>query len=1029
MPQFITAAIAAIGTYLGGTAGAFLIMNAAAVASGAILIGGLAYSAYSRSRAKRKATDAFNDAQQDRMVTVVSSVMNAELVLGRVRKGGSVFFRGSTGQYKATFLLGQTLAGHSCDGIEQIYLADQPVTLDSNGYVLDAPYNQARKIPSEKAVPGLETLVTLDHDPVAGSVSAWVDGGELYPDSPLECTVSGRDVTILGDPNTWISGAVIRYQRTETNSYVRVWWELGAPGAPADARAMELFPGVITAAHRGEGDTKLWTEFTFNESAFPSGLPTVTALLRGDNTIYDPRTGLTGFTENVALHMRHVYQHDSFGKSEISAAEDVRFAAEANACDLSTNYVVNGVTTTRALYKSALVAPFGTPARDLFDTLSQAMGGMWAYAGGELYLRAGVYTAPVRSFTDADIAVVTSNGEQKRQNPISITVHRERARKFNTVPLRIWDAAQDYKMAPITPLTSAALKLRDGKELVDAEVTLTAVTYAPQAQHIAGIMMRDARDPMTIRLPFKLRAYPVELFDTIELTRARNGFVSKTYMVLSREWDYSNGIVWQTLKETNAAILTVDAAFLSQGYASNTALPRPFDLEPVVLSADRIHSGTDELVEQPGGGWLTVVRVEFDAVLDESVANGGSIEFEWTPVGSNKWTRVVVDGRATQALLVGPQDGQAILVQNRVRNKLGVSDWSVHVGHLVLGKSALPSEITSFSVDGDGVATWTPVDDRDVRSGGGYKIKWQPGVNRSWGDASPLHEGLLTETPYRIEIRPIGQATYMIKAVDSSGNESENPAYSITDLGDPIVANVVVTTDYQALGFPGAITNATVSGGELLADADASPLAWNPNPATAAWTLDTNPGWTTTTYKDVTYTPDVFIVEAADEGAQLTLPHEIEATAYLISYRRDGDALAWTSDDEPAWSDDAALAWSDEEDYRPWPGTVTAREGRYELQITTQSRLVQSVVSEFAAQLDVPDIFENVGRVSILAAGTVIPATKPFREVTGIGLTLVADGGTAESVRIEDETTRTVTTRNAANVAVDGTVLATLQGY
>jgi len=44
-------------------------------------------------------------------------------------------------------------------------------------------------------------------------------------------------------------------------------------------------------------------------------------------------------------------------------------------------------------------------------------------------------------------------------------------------------------------------------------------------------------------------------------------------------------------------------------------------------------------------------------------------------------------------------------------------------------------------------------------------------------------------------------------------------------------------------------------------------------------------------------------------------------------------------------------------------------------------------------------------------------------------LTLVADGGSAVHARVENITTRTVTTRNAADVGVAGTVLATLQGY
>src|SRR6185436_8401427 len=91
----------------------------------------------------------------------------------------------------------------------------------------------------------------------------------------------------------------------------------------------------------------------------------------------------------------------------------------------------------------------------------------------------------------------------------------------------------------------------------------------------------------------------------------------------------------------------------------------------------------------------------------------------------------------------------------------------------------------------------------------GYRLKYQPGTSRSWGDAIPLHNGVITNSPYDMLVVPSGPVTIMVKAVDSSttanpeGNESQNAAYIVTDLGDPIVANVVETFDLKAAGFIG----------------------------------------------------------------------------------------------------------------------------------------------------------------------------------------------------------------------------------
>jgi hypothetical protein len=206
------------------------------------------------------------------------------------------------------------------------------------------------------------------------------------------------------------------------------------------------------------------------------------------------------------------------------------------------------------------VLPFGGPARDALDDLAQAMGGQWAYSGGEFHLRAGGYTASVLTLTDADLAVVQRDQDgSENQSPVNITTHRARDQMFNVVTATIWDAAQDYKQTTLTPLKGAALITRDGVELVQ-DVQMPAVGYAPQALHISGIMLRDARDPMAVALPFKLSAYRVELFDTISLTLDRYGWTAKTFIVLGREWS-GDGSILLTLKETTAAIFTMDADF------------------------------------------------------------------------------------------------------------------------------------------------------------------------------------------------------------------------------------------------------------------------------------------------------------------------------------------------------------------------------------------------------------------------------------------------------------------------------------
>jgi hypothetical protein len=984
---------------------------------------------YESRKAAKQQRASYNSAQVDRFANVMTSVAQRELVMGRVRKGGAVYFRGTSGYYRERFMAHLALAGHEIDAVEQVYLNDELVSLDPDGYVTTAPYNQTRKVSGQVTLTEGATGTTLPQAPIDGTVSVAAplqyDGdGSPIPGRWLPFTRAGSTIT-LGSPVATGESAVVAYQYIENTPYVRVRWELGSPNAVADARTREIFPDLWTENHRAQGVAKLIAEFVYNDSVFTNGIPALSAVIRGAR-IYDPRSGLTQWSENPALMQRHVYTHPFFGKASVNAAEEARIIAAANACDTSQPYTLpGGVVDTEPLYQAALVAQYGTPAKSLLDDLAQAMAGLWGIFGGELHIRAGVYTAPVMTLTDADLAVVQRKGDQEEQDQITISPHRERNDKFNVVNPRIWDRGQSFKDVALTPVRSAALITADLQELA-IDVPMPAIFFAPQAQHVAGVMMRDARDPLVFDAPFKMTAYPLEPFDTVAVTLDRYGWVAKTFMILERVWDRQRGVVRLAMKETSAAIYTPDAVFLAQGYALNTALPNPWDIEPPAIS---IASGTSELLIAADGTVLTRVRVSWLPITDTRVTFGGQVEVQWLAVGSDQWHSILVDGSSSDLYIYGVSDGMIILVRARARTQMAASDWCAQQLHIVVGKTAPPSNVASFAVDQDGIATWATVPDADVRSGGGYRLRWQPGNNRSWGDASPLHDGLIGESPYPIRVRPVGTATIMVKAVDSSGNESPTATACVVNLGNPIVENVVTTTDYQAAGFPGTALNASLIGGNLVADADPSPLAWDPNENTSGWTLDTDPGWTVITYKAITYTPSVLIVAAGDDGEQLTLQQAVTATAFLISYRRDGDALAWTADGEPGWTDDAGPGWTTEA-YRPWPGTVTVREGRYEFQITTQSRDVQSVISQLVAQIDVPDVVENVGQVSVSSLGnTVVPVTKTFRVVTGIGLTLVGDGGTAVNARVESLETRTITTRDAANAAVNGTVIATVQGY
>lgn len=993
---------------------------AATVAAYAItLIGTLALSSYQKRKAERAARAQFDAAQVDRLANVPATVAPRELVLGRVRKGGHVFFKTSVGQYKELFIMCIAVAAHEIDAIENVYFNDQPVDLNAQGQVTTAPYGQAATISAQKT--SFSTTIVLDFDPLPGSVSAIESPIGMVGGHEVQCSVDGRTVTIINPLPGWYF--TVNYQYSGFNSFARVRFHYGEPGQQADQELVQMLPGVWTNDHKVSGVAYIVCHFAYSDTAFPSGIPNVTVLMRGAK-IYDPRDGVIRWTENPALMMRHVILHPQFGKrADMTASEDARISAAANACDTPIDYGAGGVATFRA----ACVFPFGSAPRDALDDLSQAMGGEWAFASGEYFVRAGVYQLPVMFLDEKDLAVVQrSNDGSVSQSSITISPHRARNDKFNTVAIRIWDQAANYVETPITPFRADALVADDGAEL-SLEVTMPAVFSGAQAYYIAGIMLRDSRDPLTVTLPFKMRAYPLELFDTIALTLARYGWVMKQFRIMSRSFS-PEGLVQLTLKETNYQIYAYGASFVPAGYSQNSGLPKPWDIHPPVITS--ISSGEGELIVQTDGTVVNAVRVTWQAISDQSIVIGGTVEVQYRVLPDGPWISVAVPGDATEIKFSGLDDLALILIRARTRNTLAVSDWSAQQLHQVIGKTEPPPNVENLLISADGVLSWSLP--RRVPDLAGFVFRFHYSQNLDWNSAAPLHDGLVTESPWQPENRPGGVVTIMVKAQDTSGNQSFLVGSVVMNLGDPPIANVIEEWDYKALGWP--FDAGESSGWTFISDdptADALDSFYGSDNQ-AFYGGDTDPLYKAESYAEMVYVTTPLAINTALAGSIMTLVAEYEGVDLRIEYRLAGPGAFYGPDSDSFYGSDGDSLYGAAGSWQPWPGQLAVANDVYQFRVTLGAGATRGILKNLFVTVDAPDIEEQVNDLPVVVGGTLIPYTKPFTVIKNIQITLQANASsavTAESTKTPNLSPK-VTAYNAAHASVGGaSVDLTLKGY
>lgn len=621
-----------------------------------------------------------------------------------------------------------------------------------------------------------------------------------------------------------------------------------------------------------------------------------------------------GWSDNPALLMRYVYTHPWLGNIVPSAEEEARFIAAANACDIPTTYTVDGAPqASRALYKAGGVWRFdgGAPSNILND-LTQAMGGAWAFAGGELHLRPGVYMSPVLTLTDADLAVVQRNGATETQAPIEVLVHRPTADAVNTIKPVIYDADNEYKQMDLKEVTSAALVARDGATLSQS-MQLMAVNYAPQAKHIAGIILRDGRDPLVVKAPFKMRAYPLEMFDTITLRLTELG-IDGTFLVIGRS--FVAGVVNLTLRETAAQITTLDADFTPEGYATNSNLPKPWDLP--AIGALTVQSGDAYLLRAGDGTVRPAMWVTWPTVTTAAVLQGGTVEVDYRLATATKWTTLVAPGDSTEVLIGDITDGNHYAVRARLCSSIYKGDYSLMVSHTVVGKTTPPPAFDSFGVrlQPDGTrqfnfsysVTATPPDWL------GAEIRYLSGSFAApvWDNMVPLQDGTsyYTHSPVEINAPQGGTYTFACKSLDTSGNESayllQTVALNRRRLGTPHGF-----FDEQAEGWVGSKTGcvAVLSSGGLVIEAiDAT--TWDTLPST--WD-----GWTH--WNKAPATTIIYTGPVRDLGSVLTALLDADLLLdgnYLQEIKTSADNTTWTS-----WgsTSDAFTAR-----YIQWRITVTA---------------------------------------------------------------------------------------------------------
>jgi hypothetical protein len=572
----------------------------------------------------------------------------------------------------------------------------------------------------------------------------------------------------LNDEVITLSGASVtvpeRYDGKVTIAqYLGTTTQTADTGLITETAGLPLNEGRWTSAHRLQGIAYLYTKFVYNASAFPNGLPAVSAVIRGKK-VYDPRDTNQDvddettwvWSNNPALCLRD-YLTSEYGLNQpADRIDDSLVIAAANICDQTVEgekrYTCNGAFTTND--EPATVA----------TNIVSSMGGLLWYGQGKWRMKAAAWTAPTVSFTEDDL-----------RSSISLSTRHSRRDNFNSVKGTFRGPLSDWQPADYPEVTDPAFLEADNNLANVLDFPLAFTSSDLTAQRIARIALNRNREQLTFSASFGMRAFQVQVGDFININNERFGFVNKPFEVTEWNFGLTEGLdiqVRMTLREISEGVFT--GAVGSTFEQNNTTLPNPFDVPAVTFDGDPV---TETVIRADGG-------VVSNAIIEWNVSDDAFVDryvLRWRKTGSTDVQSVFVLG--TYYSIPDVETGVSYTIEIAARNLLGItSPFTERVVTFTADVTA-PSAPTPTSATGGFqqiTVRWTNPSQKDLK-----EVEVYANTSNTTSGASLV--GKISGDTF-VHSVPVQNTTryYFFKAVDFTGNTSGfSTGVSGTTLADP----------------------------------------------------------------------------------------------------------------------------------------------------------------------------------------------------------------------------------------------------
>jgi len=578
--------------------------------------------------------------------------------------------------------------------------------------------------------------------------------------------------------------------------------KLGDANQTAFAGLKAALPDKWTENHRLRGCAAIHLRLTYDQDAYPGGIPNITVDLEGKNDIWDPRIQASAYSENPALCLADYMANTTWGIGarigQPDGIDEMSLIEAANICNEPVTLAGGG---TEPRYACNGVITLSEVPKTIIEGLLTSFAGRCAFSGGAWRIHAGAWRAPSVALT----------ADHVREAGLTLATRVTMSSNFNGVRGQFVSPENDWQPDDFPAYASAAYLVEDGGEQKWRDISLPFTISAAMAQRLAKIELERARRQMTVRLSGKLSAWAATVGDVVTLSYARWGFAAKPFEVqgvsldLAASGDAALLLPELVLRETSPLVYDWSANE-AQIYAAapRTALPNAYD-----IPAPGPPTVTEDLyITRDGGGLKVLARVAWEAAPSGFVAGyqlqaRQSAGGDWLDYGRT-------DGTSLEIRDIAPG-----VWQFRVKaiSVLGVSSVWQTASVEILGLTAPPAGLGSVTLQTAGglaILKWARSVDPDVRVGGNIVIRHSKEVTATWSDSYSMDRVGGGEA---IAVVPLKPGTYLLRAEDSGGRAG--PETRVSTKGAQVLAFSTLAYLQADPGFVGAKTGLQVTGSNL----------------------------------------------------------------------------------------------------------------------------------------------------------------------------------------------------------------------